>query len=115
MVKTPRGPGRSNEQISFLEISKFIQNKQDVVKVKKRMTRVSILNWVNDYGNFIKTFDFFLDNLLCYQLQNSNNSTSPPEDYQQFLHQDTANIRQSCKDFILRRIHNSIFEKIPVS
>ena len=34
------------------------------------MTNCEVVDDIRDYGNFLKTFDFFLDNLLCDFSQN---------------------------------------------
>ena len=77
------------------------------------MTNSDVVDDIRDHGNFLKTFDFFLDNLLCDFSQN----VDAVRDYDQFLQQDmhTEKIRQSCQEFILRRIHNCLFEKMPTS
>ena len=74
------------------------------------MAKSTVSEEIDDHGNFLRTFDFFLDNLLC----DFSQSVFSVQNYDQILRMDmnTENIRQSCQEFILRRIHNCLFEKM---
>lgn len=96
----------------MLEIDELLKKKPNH-DVKIRMTNCEVKEEIQDYGNFLKTFDYFLDNLLC----DFSQSVEKVSDYEEFLKQDmnSEKIRQSCQEFILRRIHNVLFEKMSSS
>ena len=58
-----------NESTYMLEIDQLLQDR-DGKLIKERMTNAEVIDDIRDHGNFLKTFDFFLDNLLCDFSQN---------------------------------------------
>ena len=67
----------------------------------------------DDYRNFVKTYKYFLDQLLVDFSQNYDNF----ESYEAFLHKDyeTEKIRHSCTQYMMRRIHCNFFSKMTPS
>ena len=57
-------PRLKTESKYMLEIDQLLQDR-DGKLIKERMTDCGVVDDIRDYGNFLKTFDFFLDNLLC--------------------------------------------------
>ena len=66
-----------------------------------------------DYANFVKTYKYFLDQLLVDFSQNYEQF----ESYEAFLQRDneTEKIRYSCTQYMMRRIHSNFFVKMSPS
>lgn len=104
---------KKDANIFMMEIDQIMKNEKNSKAIKDRMSRCDVQSELQDYGNFKQTFDFFLDNLICEHSQNIEDV----KNYDQLLQLDfhTEKIRQSCHEFILRRVHNSLFEKMTSS
>jgi len=111
-IKHVRHNAKSEQFTHLLEIDQLLLD-PDSKCIKNRMMNTKVIGEIQDHGNLLQTFDFFLDNLLCDLGQNSDSVRS----YDELLQQDmnSEKIRPSCSEFILRRIHNVLFEKIEVS
>ena len=69
MTQKPDGKKEEKETTFMLEIDQLLQNSDDG-HIKQKMANYQVKEEIHDHGNFLQTFDYFLDNLLCDFSQN---------------------------------------------
>ena len=75
---------KNDVPLFLLEIDQLMQDR-DGKAIKERMTKRDVKVSIQDHGNFLQTFNFFLDNLLCDLTQNNGDTMM---NYEQLVKQD---------------------------